>query len=954
MSAVSFSLEKKEFLWLRDNPDFKAKPATISEFLGPDYLDDDRIRPGIRKALMDVFGTEIDPDFISVARRACISGGIGIGKMLDPDEQVLTPTGWVRNKEINVGDFVVGKNGWPTKVLGTFRHEQTARYRVTFKDGSWVNAGADHLWEVWRYKSTWDSELGRPRRREVRFVMDTESLASERLTVGSPSKGSYKYHIPLVEPVEFNAAADLPMSAYAQGKWLTERFANSLSRHQSIPPEYKFASARDRLLLMRGLMDSGGCVRRGNSCSYTVFNEGFAADVMEVARSLGWYCTVTKFFKSGVDRYRVVINSGDVCPFTVDDKKKMWSPRTSQPPRRSIVSVERIEDGPGICIKVDAEDELYVTKDYIVTHNTTFASIALSYCVHWVSCLADPQDYFNLMKGSRISFMMMSTSAKQAREVLFGDIKARIENSPWFQKYCMPDPKYKNQLRFPKDIWIVPGGSKETQFEGYNVLVGILDEGDSHMVTDKKSYADEGWNTINSRIASRFVDHVNETNKGLMIAIGQMKSTGGFMADKYDEINNDSDGVAVRMSIWESFGWYNYTTDKDDAKNQQETSPRKSFYYDTVRKEVIPKLAYGAVSDSKKSKMVEVPVAYKDQFIKDPQKALRDLAGIPPNAEDPFIGRAELITLAQDKWQEDENHRIPVNDDPSSPLLSDDLVAVDNIPRHIHIDIAYSSSGDALGLAMGHVDAIIESGSEDQPVVKFDFAMRIKAPGGDQVDLSSIRELIYNLRDRRGYNIKGVTLDGFESTDTIQQLNKRRLNAYKLSVDKSKMPYTDLRDILYDKRIMFPAYMTHLDKASIRPVNIIYKELSELTDTGNKIDHPQTGSKDVADCIAGVVHSLISHNMYKRGAPRRTARSNEGEFDLNSYMRAKEAAMDEHKVPGLPAVDFETFVKTPEQFMEQVSIPSVDYEIGLPDLPDGNRRSGGSNMPTWTVPNPGR
>src|SRR5688500_1799774 len=56
---------------------------------------------------------------------------------------------------------------------------------------------------------------------------------------------------------------------------------------------------------------------------------------------------------------------------------------------------------------------------------TTFASIALPYMAHWVLCLKDPCEFFNLMPGSRIAFMQMSTSEDQAAEVVFGDIKAR-------------------------------------------------------------------------------------------------------------------------------------------------------------------------------------------------------------------------------------------------------------------------------------------------------------------------------------------------------------------------------------------------------------------------------------------------------------------------------------------------------------------------------------------------
>ena len=65
---------------------------------------------------------------------------------------------------------------------------------------------------------------------------------------------------------------------------------------------------------------------------------------------------------------------------------------------------------------------------------TTMGSVILPYMVHWVLCLKDPQDYYDLLPGSRIAFMMMSTSGDQAKETVFGDVKARIQHSPLVRK----------------------------------------------------------------------------------------------------------------------------------------------------------------------------------------------------------------------------------------------------------------------------------------------------------------------------------------------------------------------------------------------------------------------------------------------------------------------------------------------------------------------------------------
>ena len=45
----------RELQWLKDNPDFHERPATIAEFLGDRYLNiEARVRPGVREALVEI------------------------------------------------------------------------------------------------------------------------------------------------------------------------------------------------------------------------------------------------------------------------------------------------------------------------------------------------------------------------------------------------------------------------------------------------------------------------------------------------------------------------------------------------------------------------------------------------------------------------------------------------------------------------------------------------------------------------------------------------------------------------------------------------------------------------------------------------------------------------------------------------------------------------------------
>lgn len=478
---------------------------------------------------------------------------------------------------------------------------------------------------------------------------------------------------------------------------------------------------------------------------------------------------------------------------------------------------------------------------------TTLASIALPYMCHWVLCLRDPQAFFGLLPGSRIAFMQMSTSEDQAKEVLFGDIFARIKYSPWFKKYPY-DEKFKNQIRFPKDIWIIPGDSAETTFEGYNILGGILDEIDSHRVTAKKDYAQTGYNTIHARITSRFQD------RGLLILIGQMKKSVGFANKMYKEMRQDKNSVVHRMTIWESLGWPRFL--KPDGT-------RDSFWYDARRKFIVPEIAAELMAD--KDHLMEIPNAYLKDFENDPDRALRDLAGIPPIVGSTFIGMVDRIYEARNSWVKRYELESPAGQQISEAVFVPWFRAQDSLPRVMHLDIAYSDTGDALGMAMGHIPEVKEIDGEDRPVIVFDFILRMRPLPGTEIVLSDIRQIIYHLRDDLNFRIQKVTMDGFQSTDTMQQLQKRRINTEYLSVDRNKIAYQDLRDALYERRIEFPPYFTYFKHGDTDRVEIAVRELSQLIDDGRKVDHPEGGSKDVADAMAGVCYTLMGEKRYRRG-----------------------------------------------------------------------------------------
>lgn len=136
---------------------------------------------------------------------------------------------------------------------------------------------------------------------------------------------------------------------------------------------------------------------------------------------------------------------------------------------------------------------------------------------------------------------------------------------------------------------------------------------------------------------------------------------------------------------------------------------------------------------------------------------------------------------------------------------------------------------------------------EKLPLATVELACSIQPDANNEIQFAEVRTWVKQLRDMYGYPIKAVTYDGIFSTESIQQWRKQGMKTGHVSVDKTSVPYKQLRDTFNDGRLrMFGQ-------------DVLVNELFELEydETKDKIDHPPTGSKDVADAVCGAYYSML-------------------------------------------------------------------------------------------------
>lgn len=152
-----------------------------------------------------------------------------------------------------------------------------------------------------------------------------------------------------------------------------------------IPNQYKFGSVQDRLEVIRGLMDTDGTVKKNGEYSFCSTSKQLAQDVIEVVRSLGGRAKLpaprNRIGKKSQIKDKHITSSrrisyeftvsmpNDMNPFYLERKASRVKNKLQ---KKSCIITNIVEVGikPVQCILVDNEEHLYITDDFIITHNT--------------------------------------------------------------------------------------------------------------------------------------------------------------------------------------------------------------------------------------------------------------------------------------------------------------------------------------------------------------------------------------------------------------------------------------------------------------------------------------------------------------------------------------------------------------------------------------------------------
>jgi len=455
-------------------------------------------------------------------------------------------------------------------------------------------------------------------------------------------------------------------------------------------------------------------------------------------------------------------------------------------------------------------------KDYTST-------IACAYMVHLLLCLADPARYFGKPPGDAIDIINIAINAIQANRVFFKGFNQRIEKSPWFQGRYVAKA---NMVEFDKSVTVHSGHSEREAWEGYNVLVVILDEISGFELQSTSGHeqaktASSIYKMYRASVNSRFPDF----GKVILLSFPRFKND--YIQQRYNEVVAEKETV-LRHNKFKVDPDLPDGTDGNEFEIEWEEDHIVSYKVPRVYALKRP------TWDINPTRKIE---DFTIDFYTDPTDALSRFACMPPDATDAFFKNRLVIEKAF------SNPKLNVD---SYGRFDDDFTPKEDIKYFMHVDLAQKH--DHCAVALAHVDGWVtmkigENYKQAAPRIVVD-AVRYWTPTASRsVDFTEVKDYITSVRDK-GFNLKLVTFDRWNSHDMMQQLGVHGIKTEILSV--AKKHYEDMSLTLTEERLHGPH------------IQLLIDELLQLRIMKDKVDHPRKGSKDLSDAVCGAVFNAIS------------------------------------------------------------------------------------------------
>lgn len=492
---------------------------------------------------------------------------------------------------------------------------------------------------------------------------------------------------------------------------------------------------------------------------------------------------------------------------------------------------------------------------------STIAVICLLYMLYRLLCLRDPYLYYGMQPIDKISISLMNITLENAKGVAMDKMNQMILSSEWFMSHGKMTGISNFEYVPEKHIEVITASSNN-QVIGRALFANFTDEvnfGLTNDVEKLKKKQKQLISQIDARMKSRFL---RGTYLPTMNIIASSKNSDQSFLEDY--INSKKKNESTTTLIVDEPQWV--VDSRKDSKEHFYVAIGNKF----LATELLPKNATKVLADEYRNKgyqILEVPIGYYENFQDNIDGALTDIAGIASASSLKFISGMRWNDIRETTYQNPFTQEIievgTAKDDITQyqEFFNMDNVPVSmlSMPLYIHLDM--STTGDKTGISgvwiAGKKPKIEGEASSKELFFKVAFHISIKAPKGYEISFDKHRNFIRWLREK-GFAIKGISCDTFQSAHLKQQLEADGFNVSIISVDrldsetKQCLPYAYFKSTIYERRLSIYNECTFLTE----------EVLGLERESDGHINHPENGtkgSKDASDAVCGALWNASQH-----------------------------------------------------------------------------------------------
>ena len=841
---------------------------------------------------------ELFPDNIHTNYNTFIeSGARGLGKAQPLSSLVLTPNGYVPMSQIKVGSDVVGVDGNSYKVSEVFPQGYRDIYQFTFEDGTVCECADNHLWEVYDKITTktevmttlelLESGITYPNGKKSRYSipvcspikMSSHDLWLDPYVLGVIFECGCLYDDKVIialsnEQIAKNISKILSAEKYKLKKcpqgyeiytkdkynkyydFVISNDINLSAVFKRIPQCLKVNDIYTRQSILSGILDVDGKVNRLTKfIELSTLNKQYAEDVAWIVRSLGGICTIEERnikslqFKSrdavNIETYELYIKlPKGINTFRFVDVE--LDPSFVPPAHKDIDKIEYIGHEECQCIIVNYDRHLYITDGFNVTHNSEIAVTVGLYLMHRLMCLKNPYQTLNLKPTEQVAFAFMNITKGLAENIGVTKFQNTVQSSPWFMSRGTITGRTNLMWNPPEFINLIVG-SQSSDVIGQAIYYCFFDEISFIKNMDVEMQKKKAIDMIDTAVGGMKTRFTNKGKNPTLLVLASSKRSEKSFLEEHIKKKAETDNLGtliVDEPVW------NVRPASEYSGKRFWVALGNRFLNSEVLPEDITSVEL-EIWQGKGYKLISVPIEYLANFKEDIDRALCDFAGISSSELTTYISGVRLMDCVNKEIENPFTKEIiDVGNSSSDTAQYYDFFDISKVPKelmtrplYIHMDM--SISGDKTGIA-GVWIVGKKPPEEGQPASKelffrLAFSVSVRAPKGQQISFEKNRQFIYWLKEK-GFNIKGITTDTFQSCDTGQSLKAKNYNYDVLSVDRVSPdhichPYQYFKSTIYDKRIEM--FQDHL----------LIEEITglERNSSTGKVDH----SPNSINCLSG-------------------------------------------------------------------------------------------------------